>query len=250
MLESSALRSFADNGYIVVRDAVPENLVDSTNRVIDRLLAEQPPPDKHLGHHFYWRNASQLGAIEPFLVVLLENPVFAIAQSLVKPHELQIPTQAQVALNMPPHLRRPGGPHIDGLTPPEASGRPGTFTLLAGILLSDQQLEDIGNLWVWPGTHLSSSAYFREHGADALTSCTPYPPVPLSLPTQVLGRAGDLVLAHYMLGHNIGGNTSSLIRRALYFRLRCVGHEERWRECVQDAWTEFRPIRSACFDQV
>ena len=44
MLEISALRSFADNGYIVVRDAVPENLVDSTNRVIDRLLAEQPAP--------------------------------------------------------------------------------------------------------------------------------------------------------------------------------------------------------------
>jgi hypothetical protein len=75
MLEISALRSFADNGYIVVRDAVPENLVDSTNRVIDRLLAEQPPPDKHLGHHFYWRNASQLGAIEPFLLVLLESKI-------------------------------------------------------------------------------------------------------------------------------------------------------------------------------
>ena len=75
MLEISALRSFADNGYIVVRDVVPKNLIDSANQVIDRLLAGQPPPANHHGHHFYWRNASQLGAIEPFLLLLLESKI-------------------------------------------------------------------------------------------------------------------------------------------------------------------------------
>lgn len=36
MLEISALRSFADNGYTVVRDVVPKNLIDSANDVLIR----------------------------------------------------------------------------------------------------------------------------------------------------------------------------------------------------------------------
>jgi hypothetical protein len=31
----------------------------------------------------------------------------------------------------------------------------------------------------------------------------------------------------------------------LYFRLRCAGHRERWREIVQDPLLEFDPIRAA-----
>lgn len=34
---------------------------------------------------------------------------------------------------------------------------------------------------------------------------------------EVHGRAGDLLLAHHLLGHNIGGNTSDAVRRAVYF---------------------------------
>ncbi len=73
----------------------------------------------------------------------------------------------------------------------------------------------------------------------------PYPPIDLGQPRQVTGRAGDVLLAHYMLGHNIGGNTSDTVREVLYFRLRCAGHRERWREIVQDPLLEFGPIRAA-----
>jgi ectoine hydroxylase-related dioxygenase (phytanoyl-CoA dioxygenase family) len=144
-----------------------------------------------------------------------------------------------VALNIPPFVHRPGGPHIDGLTPLGADGSPGTFTMLAGILLTDQMQEEMGNLWVWPGSHRSTAAYLREHGREALSTSAPYPPVDLSEPRQVTGRAGDLLLAHYLLGHNIGGNTSNVIRETVYFRLRREGHRQRWRECVQDPLLEF-----------
>jgi hypothetical protein len=53
-----------------------------------------------------------------------------------------------------------------------------------------------------------------------------------------------------MLGHNIGGNyASERARRAVYFRLRRVGHQRRWRECLCDELLEFDPIRAA-FDSV
>jgi hypothetical protein len=61
----------------------------------------------------------------------------------------------------------------------------------------------------------------------------------------VTGRAGDLLLAHYMLGHNMGGNTTDRTREVLYFRLRRAGHRERWREIVQDPLLEFEPVRAA-----
>jgi hypothetical protein len=60
-----------------------------------------------------------------------------------------------------------------------------------------------------------------------------------------LGRAGDVLLAHYLLGHNIGGNTTAVRREVIYFRLRRDGHRRRWREFVQDPFLEFEPVREA-----
>ena len=112
--------------------------------------------------------------------LLFSSPALSAAASLIEPGRFEAPEQVQIALNIPPYDHRPGGPHIDGLAPPEPSGRPGTFTLLAGIFLTDQMSEWMGNVWVWPGSHLSAAGYFREHGADALISSATYPPVDLS----------------------------------------------------------------------
>ncbi len=242
MLNAEQLREFGRYGSILVPAIVPRALIDGANREIDRLSAEKPPPDSHRGFHFYW---PRLRNGDAFLRALLESEAFSTAQSLIAPATLEVPNQAQVALNIPPYLHRPGGPHIDGTSPPEPDGRPGTFTMLAGILLSDQSAEDTGNLWVWPGTHLSNEAYFREHGPEALMGSKGYPAIELPTPRQIMGRAGDLLLAHYMLGHNMGGNTSSVVRRALYFRLFREGHRARWRDCIQNAMLEFDPVRSA-----
>jgi hypothetical protein len=236
-------RAFAQRGSVVVPKVVSPALLQVANRAIDRLLAEAAPPRDHRGNHFYW---PRLQSGDPFLKVLLESDAFAAAQSLIAPGKLEVPSQAQVSLIFPPFHHRPAGPHIDGTTPPEPNGRPGTFTMLAGIMLSDQPAEDMGNLWVWPGTHLTSGAYFRERGIDALmTTNGSYPPVKLPPPRQVLAKAGDLLLAHYMLGHNIGGNNSSFVRRALYFRLMREGHRTRWRECLCDPMLEFDAVRAA-----
>ena len=55
---------------------------------------------------------------------------------------------------------------------------------------------------------------------------------------------GDLLLAHYLLGHNIGGNTSSVVRRAAYFRVKRTGHDRRWREFLTDPWLDYEPVRN------
>jgi hypothetical protein len=53
-----------------------------------------------------------------------------------------------------------------------------------------------------------------------------------------------VLLAHYLLGHNIGGNDhSNRTRRAIYWRLRAPGHADRWAACLSDAWHEYPTIR-------
>ena len=90
---------------------------------------------------------------------------------------------------------------------------------------------------------------FESEGQKRSLEYKGYPKIGLPEPTQVLGRPGDLILAHYLLGHNIGGNyESERVRRAVYFRLRRVGHQHRWRECLCDELLEFDPVRIA-FDR-
>jgi hypothetical protein len=73
----------------------------------------------------------------------------------------------------------------------------------------------------------------------------PWPRADRPAPEQLRGRAGDLLLAHYLLGHNIGGNDESeLTRRALYFRVSAAGHASRQEEFLRQPWLEYEPIRS------
>ncbi len=240
MLDQEQLHEFAARGFVVVPQVIPSDLVAAASRTINALIERDPPGADVRGNHFYFLEAV---TVPPLIALLTESPAFALAESLTGPGTLELPWQVQVALNIPPFSHRPGGHHIDGaLTEP--NGRPGTFTLLAGVLMSDQIDEDAGNLWVWPGTHVTHAEYFRKHGPDAFFEAAGYPPIQLPEPEQIRGRTGDLLLAHYLLGHNIGGNTSATVRRAVYFRVKRSGHDPRWREFLQDVWWDYDPVRT------
>lgn len=241
MLSDEQLDEFTERGFLLIPGVVRGRTLTQTGSRIDEIIAADPPaPDKR-GNHFYFRNTKK--DQEPALTApLTGSDAFDLAEQLTGPGTLQAPTQVQIALNIPPYPHRPGRPHIDA-SDPESTGGPirGTFTLLAGILMTDQLAENAGNLWVWPGTHLTHAAYFRENGPGQFCA---YPPIDLPEPVQVKGRAGDLLLAHYLLGHNIGGNyDSENTRRALYFRLSTLGHEAHTAEFLKDPWLDYKPIR-------
>jgi hypothetical protein len=240
--EARNLIEFGQNGFTVVPRVVSAALCDAARSEIAQVRGETPEPKGHRGVHFYWSEPAR--ELEP-VRTMLGPPAMRMAEQLVAPLRIEPPDLVQISLNIPPWSHRPGGPHLDGCNPPEPDGRPGTFTVLAGLLLSDQPVADMGNLWVWPGTHEVNAEYLKRAGSDALLATAPYPPTPFSDPMQVLGRAGDLLLAHYLLGHNMGGNTSNVTREVVYFRLHAEGHRGRWRTVVQDAFHEFAPVRAA-----
>jgi hypothetical protein len=240
VLSRGQVGEFAERGFLVLPGVVPREVADAAGRAIDELVKGEPPGAEVRGPYNYFRSAGEAPAVA---ALLLGSPAFGLAEGLTGPGTLVAPWQVQVALNIPPYPHRPGLHHIDGF-PPEPDGRPGTFTVLAGVLMSDQRGADAGNLWVWPGTHLTHAAYFREHGPDAFFAAGGYPPIRLPEPEQVTGEPGDLLLAHYLLGHNIGGNTSPAVRRAVYYRIKRAGHDPRWREFLTDPWLDYDQVRA------
>ncbi len=240
MLDLNQLHEFAERGYVVIPHAISRDLLANASRAIDALVEHEPPDDDVRGNHFYFPKAVSVPSLN---ALLTKSSAWSIAESLTGPRTLEVQWQVQVALNIPPFPHRPGMHHIDGF-PPSPDGRPGTFTLLAGVLMSDQLDQDAGNLWVWPGTHVTHAEFFCEHGPDAFFNAAGYPPIQLPEPVQIRGRAGDLLLAHYLLSHNIGGNTSDRVRRAVYFRVKRYGHDPRWREFLQDPWLDYDAVRT------
>jgi hypothetical protein len=238
----SDLRAFARDGYVLARNAVPEPARATALARIDALLADRPPAPGHTGHHFYFEAAVD----EPELLALLTGTAsWELAGALTRPRRLQVPSQVQVALTFPPYSHRPGMGHIDGLSQPEPGGRPGTFTMLAGIVLSDQRRDDMGNLWVWPGSHHRLAAHLASEGPEALVASGGYPMVAYEPPRQVHAEPGDVLFASYLLSHNIGGNTSDVLRKTVYYRLKVDGHDATWRDYVRDELYEFDPVRAA-----
>ncbi len=241
------LADFATQGFVVVPGVVEERLLTAADAEIDALIEHNPPPASATGKHFWFLPPNQLPAAH---AVLRESEALALAEQLTEPAPLSlILDHIQVALNIPPNRQQPGGPHIDGhaiLHPGQTA--PYSFTLLAGAFLSAEEQTDQGNLWVWPGSHLTHERLFRERGADSLMSNGGHitllqNPPELGAPIPVLGKRGDVVLAHFLLGHNTGPNRGPSTRRMLYYRLGCPGHANRWMETFTDAFTEFPRLR-------
>jgi hypothetical protein len=233
----------------VLRPAVlSDRIVRRGREIAAAMLAAEPPPAGHTGPYFLWPAFGDGG--HPLLDLYREAGIGGLAKSLLRPGlTVTEPDFAQLATTIPPWPHRPGGPHVDGLTPPPPDGRPGTFSLLCGLWLSDHREPDRGNLWVWPDTHLRFGEWLAERGADALARTEemnpgPYPPVELGDAEQLTGPAGSVLFAHYLLAHNIGGHAGpagAAPRQVIYYRLHATGHADRWREVVTAPLTEIRP---------
>jgi hypothetical protein len=242
------LRRFAEEGFLVIPNVVPEWLLADADTEVDRLIEDSPPTEGTggPGPNLWFPARERLPRCD---AALRASPAWAIAEELVAPLCLDHAfDHIQVATTVAPYSHVPGGPHIDG----HGAGPdpPASFTLLAGVLLTDQRATQSGNLWVWPGSHLDHQRLFEERGTRALQPTGGHstlldPPATLHQAVEVRGQRGDLLLAHYLLGHNKGGNAGPHVRRTIYYRLAVPGHAERWESTFLDPWAEYEPVRRA-----
>jgi Phytanoyl-CoA dioxygenase (PhyH) len=247
-LSDNDLRDFGHTGYVIVRDVVPEDLLRAADNEIDQLLKTVSPDEgsEGPGTNLWFRPRAELPRCEE---ALRQSGALGTANELVAPYELDHAfDHIQVATTLPPWNHVPGGPHIDGHSP--SADPPGSFTLLAGILLSDQSASAAGNLWIWPGSHFKHQQLFTERGTRVLNQTHGHPtllepPLELGPGVEIRAGRGDLLLSHYLTGHNKGGNTSPHVRRTVYYRLAVQGHADRWEQTFLDPLTEFPRVRRA-----
>jgi hypothetical protein len=134
----------------------------------------------------------------------------------------------------------PPTPHIDGFSSglnALSEGRIYNHTVLVGVFLTPVQREFAGNFTIWPGSHYVYEDYFRSRGPRAMSEPAPTPKI--GEPVQLMCDVGDVVLAHYQLGHSAAINTADIDRIAIYFRvwLRKV-ESDRWHYLtnIWDGW--------------
>lgn len=131
------------------------------------------------------------------------------------------------------------GWHIDGLPNKflpgvtDHFGEIHNFDVLVGVLLSSTQMQNSGELVVYPGSHQELADYFKQgdtlqrcykNGNSELPTGARHDSVIKQQPFHCIGDAGDVFICNYMTAHWVAPNTSPDIRYALYFRITSNHH--------------------------
>lgn len=269
---SRARAEVLDVGFTVLRNAVDPQLLAAARRVISRAvgdaLSAPPAPAASPGGsdaatraanglqlpHLMsdaavlglWSRSS-LPQVIPALIGAPLEPVFGGQIALRFPGTGCIPGTFCPA----PGILGPRGWHIDGLANALPQFRPGevrNFTALVGVALSDVGPEpDNGALAVFPRGHRALNAHLNAVGlADLLQrgqAALPHASLALPRPHQVSLRAGDAVVAHYLLPHAVAANASVRVREVVYFRVSTAPGECR-PLALLDMWSEWPALRA------
>lgn len=186
----SALRNdLARDGFIVMRGAVPPDLVEQALRRLNLEILRCGITAQQIEE---WKYATYWPTLRHEAEILaLREPLAAILQ----PAEDELWGDPQLLLRFPDEAEEwPLTPHTDDL-PEWADGR--RYEAIVGVALSRSRAAD-GCLAVWPGSH-------RAEVGDEVEL--------------VELDAGDIVIMHPDLAHTSTLNRGGTIRYAVYVRL-------------------------------
>lgn len=245
-LSPEQLEFFAENGYIHLRNIVPQHMVQKALSIID---AAYEAKDYDVSDANPWDIVpsfrDNIKTHPEILTIFNSTCLFDMCQQLLGHGKAFGVGRAQVALREPNQVMRQRGMglhdiadakswHIDGGTGKHAH-LASPFTLLVGVALSDGQDvdENRGQLLVWPKSHRVIHPVVAERvrkglvkdGLSIFGGDRKNKP-DVGLPMRVLMKSGDVVLAHQRLAHSGGPNLSTLIRKNLYFRVFHKHHQQ------------------------
>jgi len=276
---------FMENGFIVVRNVVSKELTDKAKRAINRFVSRPATKEEifvyrnvsygdldlmgsdNIRNLMYKSGVlslieSLLGSTQPVWVgqIALRFPGFSCLEDLMDQPEISkafnflsfvMGNNSKDSLTPLPDFEKNW--HIDG-TPDTKFTPPGmfhNFTMLVGVLLSDVDEQFSGNLTVFPGSHKVLENYFKfekspEESAkldfsEIRQTCSPR----LNKPVQIIGKRGDVILAHYQTAHTVSPNVSSDIRYCVYFRVTCGKRDEEekfYPEAMKNIWVEYMGV--------
>jgi len=226
-LSARELRDFKDNGYIVVKNAIPSQVLEDAIRAINRAIAG----GQHGGREGLVRDglaSDQNGLFDesvrssPEVRALFRNSkVWRICECILGKNQVVPPNAGQVALRYP--LEKQQVPnqlprdrwHVDGM-----KDFIWKFKLLISVCLSPWQTPMSGQFTVFPGKHHEIFKSLSSMGQLNFLAGyrAPRPQMDVDA-VQIIAQPGDVVIAHPLLPHRGGPNYSCNIRYACFFRL-------------------------------
>lgn len=248
-LNRQQLRQMHDDGYIVVRGAVPQVMVDEARRAINHDLGTAGMPTTEMQRMGATSYCDALRNAPVLTDVFNKTPLFPLCETFVGEGNLLPAGGVQIALRFPGETSDPREPHghIDGRGTGTNGMAKGTFargfTALVVVLLSDLPEPYSGNFTVWPGTHRQFEQVFRDHGPESLAEAIDTMPIDVA-PVQITGKAGDAVICHHQIVHTACPNSSPNIRYAIIFRACHVDVKTNGVEAMTDIWREWPGVRA------
>jgi len=250
-LSADDKRTLEENGYLLVPGLVAPDRARAALAAINASLGRNGLPPDALPRMEALTFCPELVNDAAILDLYRATPLVQLAEAALGAGRVREPRDAQIALRFP----TPGAdrvlprPHIDGLPRALNGVAAGTlyhFTALAAVFLSDVGEPFAGNFTVWPGSHRALAAHFASNdplGTLAGPGAT-FPPVALpEPPRQLIARAGDALLAHYLLVHGVSPNLGPQIRYAVFFRLFHDEHDPAAISALGDLWRSWPGLR-------
>jgi hypothetical protein len=248
ILSAQDIAHFRREGYIIIKNAIPAPLIKTAMRSINYQLGQ--PSCWQVDDDALNANTQIKLSVHDSVSgnIFNRSPKFWSAVSVLLGSGNVAPWKrgAQVALRFPqppekgfdvPDAKPGTQYHIDGM----GQNRLCPFSLLCGVALSDQSRPSMGNLHVFPRSHLHEGLrkYYKDQINDDEQDEQDERKPDLGDSVQVLLEPGDVVIAHQLLGHRVGVNTSESIRYQLYYRVKHQCHEDYKEQIIDDPWVEF-----------
>ena len=245
MLSLAQKRQFYEQGFLKVPGAVPKVMIDEALRAVNYSIGTVGMGGEDMEKSRSAFFCAELLEAPVILNLYNKSPIIEIAEELMGAGNVLPVVSAK------PYPRFPLAPgedapaprgHIDGI----GSGTNGMaigeyrrgFTAFAVVYLADLLGENAGNFTVWPQSHRTYEAYFKNVGHEVLAQGMPRLDLPAD-PVMVTGRAGDLILAHHLMFHTGGANASPNVRQAVIARLRHKDAGDFKYAAYSDIWGEW-----------
>lgn len=207
--------AFERDGFLVIPNALPPEMVDRLLLVVDRLY-EQGLREEGLSARNHWQMRNCIVQDELFLELLDWPATFPLVAGLLNWDIHLITSHLIVRPPNPPgtgqDFKGEGWHRDGGMSPAEMQEPHPRLFLKVAYLLSDQSEPGRGNTRVVPGSN-------RLIGPPAQAPDQPHPYGAI----EIRGKAGDAFLFEQRTWHAVGPNLSDITRKSLFF-----GYGYRW----------------------
>lgn len=207
--------AFDRDGFLIVRNALPEELLARLVNVVDHLF-QQGVQTNGLSERNHWQMRNCIGE-DPVFLEILDNPAILPLVVSILGWDIHLITSHLIVRPPSPQgtdrFFKGEGWHRDGgqSSWEMAEPHPRLFLKVA-YLLSDQSEPGRGNTMVVPGSN-------RLTGAPAQSPEEPHPYGAI----EICGKPGDAFLFEQRTWHAVGPNLSNITRKSLF-----MGYGFRW----------------------